>query len=220
MAGRSAQRRSAIRRWRSRVAAGLVRTGHSAPLRSTTRGCAPRGFVGSSGPIGNVVRSSPWGGTIDVVFKARAHAGLAPEEGRSAIVAAAQAISDLRLGRIDEETTANVGRITGGTARNVVPERCELAVEARSRDQEAGRSRPGDDRLLLVRGGVRCEVETTIGETYPGYRFQRQTSLSSSSPFRRWSGPGSPRRRWTRAAAQMPTSSMPAASRASSSRTA
>jgi tripeptide aminopeptidase len=56
-----------------------------------TRFQAQRGFVyDSSGPVGNVVRSSPWGRTIDVVFKGRAaHAGLAPEEGRSAIVAAA-----------------------------------------------------------------------------------------------------------------------------------
>ena len=57
-----------------------------------TRFQAQRGFVyDSSGPVGNVVRSSPWGRTIDVVFKGRAaHAGLAPEEGRSAIVAAAK----------------------------------------------------------------------------------------------------------------------------------
>ena len=47
-----------------------------------------------------------------------------PEEGRSAIAAAARAIADLRLGRLDEETSANVGRISGGTARNVVPEWC------------------------------------------------------------------------------------------------
>ena len=54
-----------------------------------------------------------------------------PEEGRSAIAAAARAIADLRLGRLDEETSANVGRISGGTARNVVPEWCTFAAEAR-----------------------------------------------------------------------------------------
>ena len=58
-----------------------------------------------------------------------------PEEGRSAIAAAAHAVADLRLGRIDEETTANVGTISGGTARNVVPEHCRLVAEARSHDE-------------------------------------------------------------------------------------
>jgi tripeptide aminopeptidase len=146
-----------------------------------TRFRAQRGFVyDSSGPIGNVVRSSPWGRTIDVVFKGRAaHAGLAPEEGRSAIVAAARAIADLRLGRIDEETTANVGRISGGTARNVIPERCELAVEARSRDQAklADLVQELVDGFSFAASVSECEVETTISETYPGYRFGPEEPL-------------------------------------------
>ena len=118
-----------------------------------TRLAARRGFVyDSSGPVGDVVRSSPWGRTIDVVFKGRAaHAGLAPEEGRSAIVAASRAIADLRLGRIDDETTANVGRIRGGSARNV---------------QEMV------DCLAFAASTTECEVETAISESYPGYRFR------------------------------------------------
>jgi tripeptide aminopeptidase len=146
-----------------------------------TRLRATRGFVyDSSGPIGNVVRSSPWGRTIDVVFKGRAaHAGLAPEEGRSAIVSAARGISDLRLGRIDDETTANVGRINGGTARNVIPERCELAVEARSRDQGklADLVQEMVDCFSFAASVSECEVETTISETYPGYRFRADEPL-------------------------------------------
>src|SRR6266545_2857264 len=134
-----------------------------------TRFHAQRGFVyDSSGPIGNVVRSSPWGRTLDVVFK-----------GRAAIVAAARAIADLRLGRIDEETTANVGRISGGTARNVIPERCELAVEARSRDQAklADLVQELVDGFSFAAGVSECEVETTISETYPGYRFGPEEPL-------------------------------------------
>ncbi|HEY3071122.1 MAG TPA: M20/M25/M40 family metallo-hydrolase [Gaiellaceae bacterium] len=141
-----------------------------------TRLEARTGFVyDSSGPVGDVVRSSPWGRTIDVVFKGRAaHSGLAPEEGRSAIVAAARAIADLRLGRIDDETTANVGRIRGGTARNVIPDRCELAVEARSRDQRklADLVQEMVEGFAFAASVSECEVETTIGETYPGYRFR------------------------------------------------
>jgi tripeptide aminopeptidase len=140
-----------------------------------TRLEAREGFVyDSSGPVGNVIRSSPWARTIDVVFKGRAaHAGLAPEEGRSAILSASRAIADLRLGRIDDETTANVGRISGGSARNVVPERCELAVEARSRNQAklAELVQELVDGFAFAASVCECEVETTISESYPGYRF-------------------------------------------------
>src|SRR5919109_238968 len=146
-----------------------------------TRLRATRGFVyDSSGPVGNVVRSSPWGRTIDAVFKGRAaHAGLHPEEGRSAIVAAARAVSDLRLGRLDEETTANAGRIIGGTARNVVPDRCELTAEARSRNPAklAELVQEMVDCLSFAASVSECEVETRIGETYPGYRFRPDEPL-------------------------------------------
>jgi tripeptide aminopeptidase len=98
---------------------------------------ARTGFVyDHAGPIGEVVVAAPWARRLDVVFRGRsAHAGINPEDGRSAIAAASRAVSDLRLGRIDHETTANVGRIEGGTARNVVPETCRLLAEARSRDE-------------------------------------------------------------------------------------
>ena len=83
-------------------------------------------------------RDNPWPG-LDPFDEAdreyfhgrAAHSGMFPEEGRSAIAAAARAIADLRLGRLDEETTANVGEIHGGRARNIVPERCWFAAEAR-----------------------------------------------------------------------------------------
>ena len=88
------------------------------------------------GPMGEVVLGAPWSRALEVRFHGRsAHAGMAPEEGRSAIQAAAKAIADLRLGRVDEVTTANVGTITGGTAGNVVPEWCTFSAEARSHDE-------------------------------------------------------------------------------------
>ena len=65
-----------------------------------------------------------------------AHAGVEPEKGINAIVVAAEAIAAMSLGRIDEETTANIGRIQGGTATNIVPDRVEMAGEARSHDEE------------------------------------------------------------------------------------
>ncbi len=90
-------------------------------------------------PIGEIVTASPCHFRLDVGFRGRAaHAGIHPEQGSSAILAAARAVADMPLGRLDEETTANVGVIRGGSAINVVPERCALSAEVRSlRDRAA-----------------------------------------------------------------------------------
>lgn len=64
-----------------------------------------------------------------------AHAGVCPEKGVNAIQIAAQAIAAMKIGRLDHETTANIGEISGGTARNIVPELCEICGEARSHDE-------------------------------------------------------------------------------------
>lgn len=89
----------------------------------------------SNGPVGTIVVSAPYQDSFEVEFKGRAaHAGLAPEAGVNAIVAASKAISCMRLGRIDEETTANVGVIKGGKAGNIVAEKAKVVAEARSRD--------------------------------------------------------------------------------------
>src|SRR5439155_14265466 len=71
------------------------------------------GFVYDQGaPIGEIVLGAPYAVALEITFRGQsAHAGMAPEEGRSAIAAAARAIADFRLGRIDEETSANVGTI-------------------------------------------------------------------------------------------------------------
>jgi tripeptide aminopeptidase len=133
------------------------------------------GFVYDySGAVGEVVVAAPSGRAIDVVFTGRpAHAGINPEDGRSAIVAAARAISDLRLGRIDEETTANAGLIRGGSALNVVPASCSLAVEARSRNERklAELVQEMLDSFSFAASVSECEVETTVEDKYRGYRL-------------------------------------------------
>jgi tripeptide aminopeptidase len=111
-----------------------------------------------------------------VRFRGRAaHAGMFPEEGRSAIAAAARAIADLRLGRLDEETSANVGRIEGGTARNVVPEWCGFAAEARSHDERklADLIREMVDTITFAASLEECEVEAQVSGLSRGYRFRR-----------------------------------------------
>jgi tripeptide aminopeptidase len=128
----------------------------------TTRLQARAGLVYDyAGPVGEIVVAAPSARTVDAVFTGRpAHAGINPEDGASAIAAAARAVSDLRLGRLDGETTANVGTIAGGSARNVVPSSCRLAAEARSRDGFAFAAAVCD-----------CEVETEVRDQYRGYRI-------------------------------------------------
>ena len=129
-----------------------------------------------AGPIGEIILGAPHQQKLDVRFHGRAaHAGMFPEDGRSAIAAAARAIADLRLGRLDEETSANVGRIRGGTARNVVPEWCEFAAEVRSHDERklADLIREMLETVTFAASLEECEVETQVSGVSPGYRFRR-----------------------------------------------
>jgi tripeptide aminopeptidase len=129
-----------------------------------------------AGPVGEIVMAAPHHRRIDVHFHGRAaHAGMYPEEGRSAIAAAARAIADFRLGRLDDETTANVGQIEGGTARNVVPEHCRFVAEARSQD-ERKLAEVVEEMLETVTFAAtlaECEVETQVAASTRGYRFRR-----------------------------------------------
>jgi tripeptide aminopeptidase len=141
-----------------------------------TRLEAELGFVyDQAAPIGDVIMGAPSQRSILVRFHGRpAHSGMVPEDGRSAIVAAARAVADLRLGRIDEETTANVGLISGGSARNIVPEWCELHAEARSHDARklADVVQEMLDSFAFAASVTECTVETEVTETYQGYRFR------------------------------------------------
>ncbi len=135
------------------------------------------GFVyDQAAPIGEIVVGAPAAVAFDAVFTGRAaHAGMYPEEGRSAIAAAARAVADMRLGRIDEETSANIGLIEGGGARNVVPDRCRLLGEARSHDEAklADLVRELTETATFAAALEECEVATEVSRSYRGYRFKR-----------------------------------------------
>lgn len=94
------------------------------------------GYVLDSGPpVGSIVNEAPSQDSLHITIKGRpAHAGAEPEKGISAIQIAARAIDRMRLGRLDHETTANVGAIHGGSATNIVCPEVVLKAEARSRD--------------------------------------------------------------------------------------
>jgi tripeptide aminopeptidase len=96
---------------------------------------ARRGLVFDSDAVGVVFTRAPGSNHVEVVVHGRAaHAGMAPEQGVSAIQVAAHAIASMRLGRIDAETTANLGVVHGGRAVNIVPDEVTIRGEARSHD--------------------------------------------------------------------------------------
>lgn len=100
---------------------------------------AKRGFLLDNDTLETIVIGGPSYFAIDVEMKGKsAHAGMEPEKGISAIQAAAKAIAQLRLGRIDHETTANVGVIQGGLIRNGIPENVHFLAECRSLNHDKG----------------------------------------------------------------------------------
>jgi tripeptide aminopeptidase len=147
----------------------------------TDRLAARTGYVyDQAGPIGEVVLGAPSAHMLEVTFHGRAaHAGMAAAEGRSAIAAAARAIADLRLGQLDDETTANVGLIKGGTAPNIVPEWCSFVAEARSHDDAklADLVQEMLDSFSFAATAGDCELETHGRRNYTAYRFRRDAAV-------------------------------------------
>lgn len=129
-------------------------------------------------PIGGIVMASPSYARIEAEFLGHAaHAGVRPEDGRSAIAAAARAIDGMRLGRLDEETTANVGNIVGGApGTNIVPARCRLLAEARSLSPETLDAVVAEmiDRCQDAANdpAIECDVDVSVERLFEGYRHR------------------------------------------------
>jgi len=146
-----------------------------------TRLRAELGFVyDQEGPIGEIILGAPFAQGLEITFRGRAaHAGMSPEEGRSAIQAAAKAIADFRLGRVDDMTTANVGVISGGTAGNIIPAECSFVAEARSHDER----KLGDlvqemlDACAFAASETECELQSELRKSYRGYRFAKNDDV-------------------------------------------
>lgn len=131
----------------------------------------------SDGEVGEIITAAPSQVKLLVtIYGKAAHAGVNPEDGISAIQVASRAISKMRLGRIDEETTANIGRFQGGTASNVIPERVEIVAEARSRNPEKLRAQV--DSMVkafheaAAEFNAKAEVETQT--LYPSFQFSEE----------------------------------------------
>jgi tripeptide aminopeptidase len=148
------------------------------------------GFVlDHAAPIGRMVVAAPTYYALHAEFTGRAaHAGIRPEDGRSAIAAAAKAIDMMQLGRLDEETTTNVGVIAGGAAANVVPEHCVIEGEARSLDDGKAYDavRAMIDTITWAASATETDVDTTLEEHFRAYRIPESdpTLLIASAALR------------------------------------
>ncbi len=127
-------------------------------------------------PIGEVILGAPYSHSMEVKIHGRAaHSGMYPEEGRSAIAAAAKAIADFKLGRVDEESTANVGLISGGTAGQHRPR--VVHVPRRRRARTIRRSSPTSSARCSRRSRSRRASRTARSRP----RCTRATTATGSS---------------------------------------
>ncbi|RWZ60146.1 M20/M25/M40 family metallo-hydrolase [Halobacillus fulvus] len=127
----------------------------------------------SDGQVGNIIISAPTQAKINAIVKGKtAHAGVAPEKGVSAITLASKAVAKMPLGRIDDETTANIGRFEGGQKTNIVCDHVEILAEARSlvpekMEAQVEKMKKAFEETAKEMGG---EVELDIDVMYPGFK--------------------------------------------------
>jgi len=134
---------------------------------------SPFAFVlDSSGPPGRIVTRAPYHNRLEWTITGKAaHAGVSPESGVDALKAAALGISHMNLGRIDSETTANLGLIQGGKATNIVCDRVDIHGETRSLDQGKMEAQTGHMLASMREGAMKvgAKVAERVTLQYEGY---------------------------------------------------
>ena len=127
-------------------------------------------------PIGEVITAAPTYYRIEADFHGRAaHAGMQPEQGRSAILAAARAMAAMPHGRVDAETTANIGSVHGGgETTNVVPDRCVVEAETRSLSPARAEEMVAAilDALHDAAADTECDVDVVTEKLFDGYKVK------------------------------------------------
>ncbi len=128
------------------------------------------GFIlDAGGEVGGITTSAPSQNSIEFIIRGKAsHAGAEPEKGINAIQVAGHILSRMKLGRIDEETTTNIGIISGGSATNIVPDKVILKGEARSRNEE---------KLDKCTGELKKTIEDTAKE------FKAKTEIKINKEY-------------------------------------
>jgi len=147
----------------------------------TTKIKSEYGFIlDSGGAPGEIIITGPAQDKINAkIIGKSAHAGVAPEEGVSAIMIAARAIDNMKLLRIDEETTANIGAISGGVATNIVTPEVTIKAEARSINEEKLNAQTAHmvemfEKAAKDLGG---KVEMDVERMYPAFNIDSKDEI-------------------------------------------
>ena len=132
------------------------------------------------GAPGVVTTMAPGQNRIEIVVHGKtAHAGLAPEEGINAIILAGKALAVIPQGRMDFETTCNVGIIKGGVATNIVPDKVEITAEVRSRNMDKlerlTREITGSFSRIVEDGGGKTEI--SVKKTYEPFILAEDSAV-------------------------------------------
>jgi len=134
----------------------------------------------AGGPAGTAVIAAPIHYQYAMTILGRsAHAGIEPEKGINAIKASSEFIRRIKIGKIDHETTANVGKISGGIATNIVPDKVVIEGEVRSRNEKKLSSYIRDLKEIITRIKKECKVKIKIdlSMAYKSYRFTEKSLL-------------------------------------------
>lgn len=136
--------------------------------------------VDSDGLVGEIVTAAPYQAKLEVkIIGKTSHAGVEPEKGISAITLASKAVSKMKLGRIDFETTANIGRFEGGKATNIVCDEVYILAEARSIQKEKldAQTKHMKETFETVAENLGGKAEVTVKLMYPGFSVNEEDKV-------------------------------------------
>ena len=136
---------------------------------------AKYGFVfDGEGDVGIIFNEAPYHDTMEFTITGKAvHAGIEPERGINSIKVASEAIANLKIGRIDNESTCNIGIINGGTATNIIPEKTYVKAEARSLNPEKLDRLTADIKAGFLKSAEKygAKLKIKVEREYNGFKF-------------------------------------------------
>ncbi|MBU0495544.1 MAG: M20/M25/M40 family metallo-hydrolase [Chloroflexi bacterium] len=138
--------------------------------------------IDGTGPVDSFSIAAPsHSGITAAIYGKSAHAGAAPEAGINAIRVMCEAIARMPLGRLDAESTANIGTIQGGTASNIVPDRVEITGEVRSHSERKLQTHTQQivNELEDAAVAARARADVQITRNYMAFRLQETNPLVS-----------------------------------------
>lgn len=139
-------------------------------------------ILDSGGPVGKIIVQAPYQNKFSAVIRGKtAHAGVAPENGISALLVAAKAVSSMKLLRIDEETTANIGTLMSESPTNIVSDYALIKGEIRSLSKEKLDAQTQHMVACVEKEtnqlGAKAEIQVEVA--YEGYHFDEQEPIVS-----------------------------------------